>query len=345
MTRMALLREEDIYGYCFSDAAARTGRVHEIGTASTFPAAVLPVFEVCRATYFGAVNKGIKPGSFHDCWQDFVSAQWQYRGQGFPVTLASESMDPVNAADAFLEIGLLGLPADMEHEDVDHRDRRSEHRALTSRFREMQRLAVRRLECLDRLERRSQCEPPEYLPELDAAYDSVSDDLVLDTNMFLEVIDRLSLTEPIRKRPTLSDRFSRAAKERVGCILLSIGASGGLIIPANVVEEAERIARKKPNEYAQASKVLRAILTEPDSPLWSAFRMVPLSMDILGAFIQFEQLLSDTTPDVTLWPDFSDAVVLAHGLYYGCPVASAEWEDEDKPDWRNVDTHFKGLRI
>lgn len=345
MTRCTLIQEEDIYRYCCSDATARHQFVHGVVAGGEFPVAVLPVFEVCRAIYFGALKKGIRPADFHDCWQNFVTDHWQYRERGFPVTLANASMDPVNLAELFLEVGLIDVSEESNNLDEDDRDRRSAHPALTNRFREMQKTAVSRLDAMKRPERRAQCEPPEYLTELDATPSISSDDLVLDTNIFLELINRLSLTEPVRKRPMLSDRFSDAAKNRAADILLSNGALGGLIVPSNVIEEAERVARIKSTEYEQARKVLRAILTEPDYPLWSSFRLEPLSLGIVGAFIQIEQVLFEKTQDLNIWPDFSDAIVLAYGRYFGCPVASSEWDDKEKPDWENMAKLFNGLRI
>jgi hypothetical protein len=347
MTRPTLIDEERIYEYCDSDVGVREHALREIGTKPDFPSAVLPVFEICRATYFGAVKKGVNPAVFHDCWQSFVTEHWQFKRHGFPVTLATNVMDPVTAPDDFIEIGMPLLPEGCDDETEDDRDRRSDHVALTTRYRELRRFAMVKWTRGNDGQHRAQCEPPDYLSALDESYICSSNDLVLDTNIFLEVINRLSLSFPQEKRLVLSDRFSSKAKDRMNQNLLSNGNAGNLIIPSNVVEEADRTARnpRKADLYGQAKKVLHAILTQPDDPLWSAFHLVPFSMDFLGAFVRMEEVLFKTTEDKEVWPDFSDAMVLAHGLYYGCPVASSEWDDAGKADWQNMDTLFPGLRI
>jgi len=73
---------------------------------------------------------------------------------------------------------------------------------------------------------------------------------------------------------------------------------------------------------APALAVIEAIAVDVDRPLWSVFRFDPLSQDVLNAFVHLHETLQARDVEPGHWPHFGDALVLAHGLAHGFPVAS-----------------------
>jgi hypothetical protein len=249
-----------------------------------------------------------------------------------------------------LKIGQVALSKD-EAADGDSRARKKDHRALTERFRRLHELAVKYLEGMDESYRGWACEPLDELPKVDffhhkkeAEDDEESmADLVLDTNNLIELLNKLPLngqwTGSLRLPSRLSDKAARWFRR----ILSQQGFAGKLIVPISALEEAERVINYRQNrlKYKLARLVLKEIESSPVWPLRTAFHFEPFSHNTLSAFVAlYEQLVKHKIP-TNGWPDFGDALVLAHGIANGCPVASNEWLE--KEDWAAVGAIFDYL--
>jgi len=115
-----------------------------------------------------------------------------------------------------------------------------------------------------------------------------------------------------------------------------------MIVPANVLEEAERVASRS-EQYRQAREVLLGIAIDPDRPAWRAFVFRPLTQRVLSAFICLIDRLLEEFRNAERFPHFGDALVLAHGIAEECPVASSEWNEGE--DWSSVSQVFQWMVI
>ena len=163
--------------------------------------------------------------------------------------------------------------------------------------------------------------------------------LVLDTNHFLELLALLpadgGLTGVPKFPPRLAEAAVRLYRELLGNIY---GAAGRFIVPLVVLEESMRVARRDPSRFGPCVRVLRAIEDEPEEPLWNVFRFEALTQDVFECYMQLQEALSGETNV----PGLADMVILAHGLYNGCPVASEQWHTR-RDEWRCVKSCYPYL--
>ena len=178
-------------------------------------------------------------------------------------------------------------------------------------------------------------------------YKSDSEDLVIDTNNFIDLLSQLpenGLGVNVDEMH-FPHRLSEKAVRNFKTILKSYGSSNKLIVPLIVLEEAERVANYDRNlqKYERVRSVIQAMALHPELPLWNAFFFEPLSQDILECFIQlYEGLYSFHTEKQHLL-GLGDAIILAHGIYNRCPIASNEWFE--KHDWQAVAEIFPYLEL
>lgn len=72
----------------------------------------------------------------------------------------------------------------------------------------------------------------------------------------------------------------------------------------------------------------------PELPLWNIFFFEPLSQDILECFLQLYESLYSSLVSNQYILGLADAIILSHGIYNRCPVASTEWVE--KREWEAV---------
>lgn len=345
---MKIIFEEEIAQYCLNSADERTTAIDELDTADARPVRVLPIFEICRALHFGAINGAIRPNAFRTCWSSLVDELFSRADRGYLVHVAVGESQVGRMVTEILAIGQV----EIEQEDLKGRDprvRRNDHRALTERFRRLHKLALAELESIDESYRGWECQPPDYLPDIQFSprteeekdEEDLVADLVLDTNNLIDLLNALPLDGQWTGKLRLPDRLSERASRWFRTILSRAGLAGKLIVPISALEEAERVInyRRNRTKYKQARLVLNEIGYNPVWPLRNAFYFQPLSHEMLSAFVALhEQLVAHKA---TQWPDFGDALVLAHGLANRCPVASNEWFE--KADWAAVEAIFDYL--
>lgn len=157
---MRIIFDDEIAQYCLNSADERIYAIAQINTAQTRPVRVLPVFEVCRALHFGAVNGHIQPDLFRTCWSNLVNALSLRLDYGHLIHVAyggSEANDallseaallapPSKLVSDILKIGQVKAPKGHDKPEGDPRALRYDHRALTERFRRLHDLAVKYLE-------------------------------------------------------------------------------------------------------------------------------------------------------------------------------------------------------
>jgi hypothetical protein len=164
---------------------------------------------------------------------------------------------------------------------------------------------------------------------------------VIDSNNLMELLNvlpndqnLLSLRGRVRSHGAVT-LFRRA--------LASAGRSGRLLMPVSALEETERNARKKLTVYRQVLNSLQEMSIDMDRGPWQAFTVDSLSLEVFGAFVGLLEELAKQGATARSLPTFGDALVLAHGLAHGCPVASNEWID--KTDWDGVAQNWSFLAM
>jgi len=317
------------------------------------------VFELCRALHLLVKLYGIPPTRFRACWVDLTQIHYESAwGNGgcflhvneFPI----DEIDrlPVVIRTLRTQEGHVEDETEVpcESDPVRYWDR---HLGLTKRLRELHQNELvdfqERLKSLSTSRGPWIATPPqgeEDPPCLRSAPEN-EDDVVMDTNNLLELLDQLPEDgAPIDGNQLhLPSRLSDNAKRRFKRIINNRGVSGKFIVPVSVLEEVDRVAFREWGNYRsqhlQAQAVLRSMSLDPDRPMWQVFSFESLTQEIFDYLLLLYEKIADQSTDIPHWPDFGDALVLAHGLYHGCPVASNEWYEKD--DWDAVKSVFPHL--
>jgi hypothetical protein len=345
---MDVLREGDALGYCKGSSEHREGLWRQAERLGENPAYCLPIFELCRAVHFGAREGGKRfdVAGFRDCWQALVEGHQGRRAvSGCLLRLldgGDESSD--NVPLHVWSRAKAGEPFDrLRHRDP--RDQVRDPRPFTECFRNLDALAVEEVGRLEEWERQWSYD----LPELSESMFGVAGparSLVLDTNFFVDLLDELMPDGSLLAMPCQAGRpasklggASRAFAEA----LRSRGASGKLIVPAAVLVESYGIVHVKGvRRLTNAADVMARIQNQgSDWPLWDVFAFPALSFEVFEAFLYLHEEMACAELPRDEWPDFTDAIVLAHALVERCPVVSAEWTE--KQDWKQVKRLFPWL--
>ena len=336
MNSLRLLMRDDLDHYCDGDPMSRESLLGAVLSSAARPACLLPVFELCHAVHFGVRERRYDLVAFGECWENLVQyLQTSLDRQGHPIALldSTETDEVSDRLRAFLDARF--ELAEEQQEESPRRARRregiNEHRALVARMRSFYDFAH------SRPRHPWTTRPPESLP-LPSLEEHTSEDLVVDTNSLLELLRQVRIDDGrarLHEMPRLPEWVIRKFKRS----LETNGRSGKLIIPISVLEETERVAWRKADTYSRVTEVLRDIAIAPDRMPWGALFFENLSLEVFASFLAMHRQLSEE-PKVA-WPSFGDALVLAHGLYNGCPVASTEWHEKD--DWRDVRRLFPFL--
>jgi len=345
---MEVLRQSDALGYCKGSSEHREGIWRQAERLGENPAYCLPVFELCRAIHFGARESGKRfdIAGFRDCWQELIEGHGARSAErGCLLRL----LDGGEESSDNLPLLVWSRATRSDPDDLlrthDPRDSGRDPRPFTECFRNLEGLALEAVVRQPEWERQWRYSLPE-LPE--TAYGSVhpTRDLVLDTNFFVDLLDELTPDGSLLTMPCQTGRAASklgGASRRFTDALRSGGASGKLIIPAAVLVESYGIVHVKGlGRYPNASDVMGRIQRHgSDWPLWDVFAFPALTFEVFEAFLHLHEEMARRGLPRDEWPDFTDAIILAHGLVERCPVVSAEWTE--KQDWKQVKRLFPCL--
>jgi hypothetical protein len=73
-----------------------------------------------------------------------------------------------------------------------------------------------------------------------------------------------------------------------------------------------------------------------DKPLWNIFEIEMINQEIFDYFLLLYEDMASVGADFSTFDDFADLIVLAHGLYNGCKIASDEWIHVKQGVWKIV---------
>ncbi len=352
---MQTLIDCDVLDYCFDSVEDRGVALDRAVHAPHRPVYTVSVFELCRAFHFLVKFYGVSPCTFRECWTELVTTHEQYDWDGCVIHICEypPEKERYRLPNRIRTLTIPDTSNEMEYkapcEDDPERywDR---HFKLIRRLREFHTIELEDFESRFRSHSgamRWQATPPIISRELPSIRETPTGeyDVVLDTNNLLELLNQLpsdgNSIEPnqLNLPSRLSDRAVRLFKD----IVESWGMAGKLIVPLIALEEADHVAHSSNKEakYRQAQAVLRSLSVEPDRSLWNIFDFEPLTQDIFHYLVLLFERIEVQYVNKQRWPDFGDALVLAHGLYHGCPVASNEWFE--KQDWALVKAIFPHL--
>jgi hypothetical protein len=342
-----LLRESDALGYCNGSAEQRSELWRRAEARGTNPAFLLPIFELCRAIHFGARRgRRFEVEGFRDCWQELVETHQERSMMGCLLHLLDGGDGASDNMPLYIwsRANILDDHADDAPLADDPRDRIRDPRPFTECFRALANDAFEQVTVEEDYIRQWRVLPE--LSERDIEGREGASDLVLDTNFFVDLLDELPPSGRLNSIPCSTGRPAaklRGAARPFAEALRSRGISGHLIVPAAVlVESFGIVCVKDPGRHTNASAVMEAIrIGGSDWPLWRAFQFPALSFDVLEAFLGLHEEMVRRSPARDGWPDFTDAIILSHGLAEQCPVVSAEWTE--KHDWDQVKTLFPWL--
>lgn len=310
MTR--LLNVDDIAKYCDSSPEERERWFWEIDWQDAGPAYYLSIFEVCRS--IACRERPLSVQHFTACWQELVARHNNLTGD-MPLLWVESFNQPANL---YPELQQIPAPPPGERGTGSNDD---DHLPMVSRFAALSTGLLCQQAKLGSGHRA--ISGPANWPDIRLER-RATDSIVLDTNSLLPLLNQLnrdgSWPVPIQTREGLHAN----ARRRCHKLLEDPFKTHKIIIPFSVLEEADRVSSRK-TEYENARYVLEA-LTGSDAPLWATFEIQSISIEILACFLEVRSVCK-------LY--LADALVVAHAIYNGCALASAELEGEDQ-QWQAV---------
>jgi len=329
---MEALIDCDIMEFCAKNQAERDFWLQGVWRVDENPAYSVPVFELCRGLHLCVKRSNLHPSVFRHCWWTFTQQHSQIGNFSFHV----DDYDSGNLPAAILDLPEFNRneapPSKWSGDAETYWDN---YHALTAR--------MRRLQGLLPMRGWWESKPPAGEEVKPIVKEYPEGDIVLDTNVLVDLLDKLP-----ENGPDLNDRdfdvpdyLSTSVKRRFRRILSSNGIAGKFIVPLSALEEADRVIdREASARYVNARKVLNSMRIIWER--WQAFAFEPLTQDVFDYFILlYEELKSDLVRRQR-WADFGDMLILAHGLYHGCQVASKEWGGQGDV-WAVVKNHFDFL--
>ena len=325
----------EVLEYCQITDEEREAHIRHVVDVPVQPFYALPVFELCRALHLLFRNHNFPPLDFRKCWAGFSANFWNY---GVNWLHVSEYPKENFARE------IRRLPKSFEGKnnfpcEGSAKMYWSHHFMLTQRLRHLC-----KSEPWDEDQRWSAIPPDGKEKPIKRTF-SNSYDVVLDTNNLIEILNQLpedGLAAQINNMH-FPGRLSKNAIRLFKKIINSYGVDGKFIVPINALEEAERVANYEDNikKYERARKVIYAMSINVDLQLWNIFFFQPLTQEIFDCFQELYERLYSPNVLKQSTPGLGDTLVIAHGIYNQCPVASNEWFE--KPDWAAVAQVFPYL--
>jgi len=329
---MEWLIDCDIIEYCKTSPIGRSKLISDRPYAPIKPSYVLPIFEVCRAFHLLYKHGQMRPRGFRKCWTSLSDPYWgewlhvsEYPEEDLPREIIKK-LKQVDSPDQFPS-------GETAQQYWGH------SRALTEHLR-----ALAKIDPIVENQIGS-INGPLINDGSVGSHSPDSRDMVIDTNNFIELINQLPREGLGVDLGTvhLPNRLSEKARSIFRDAIGSFGVSHRLIVPLVVMEEAERVVNyaKNTEEYRTARSVIQAMAISPDFPLWNIFSFEPLNQEILFCLMMlYEGLFSPNSQNQNSF-GFADAIILSHGIYNHCPVASNEWFE--KTEWQAVEQVFPFL--
>jgi len=319
------------------------------------PLSYLSLFELCHRLYFGVHYGSLEPVPFAACWSRFVAAHHEVAAE-FDGHLIWLSHDLPASLQPPLLPYVLELSPRRSTPRLDRRGPDNDYQAHCERMR-----AIARHQCKAVAHGLGQLATavaswggpaPRELRAISAIRDlpaqaSGTRDLVLDSNVAIELFNQLTPSGELPELPMRGDRaLAGAVRDRVHQALDTRGLSGRIIVPLTTLEESHNIGSHKADVYPRLLSQL-AGMDDPARDSWlEAFTFEDVSFEVFEALwcllSELRTHASRSPGGVALGlPSFTDCMVLAHGLAHRCWVASAEWTD--KNDWDPVKSLYPWL--
>lgn len=339
---MELLFQPEVQDYCGSTFEERASWIGQRLVVHGRPSSVLPLFEICRVIHYGSKNDSSLPAKFRACWNDLTDELYSYSTDGY-LCHTTQTWD--DDWKTVVDLQRMGLASEIDVSDIqgDPRCLSVLELDLTRRFRALAKLAFDNVRMWPETSRGWRCNPPEKMERCEYVLRPDSDQsVIMDTCHVLDVLPCLNPDGLVCDDVQFPARLTRPAIQYYERMLSLRGLTGSLVIPACVVEQAGRKAIEDVHSHGQSGAILRAIAMNPDHPVWSVFRFDPLTQDVLNAFLNIHESIFEAGFAFESLPHFSDALILAHGLACGHPVASNEWHEKD--EWNGVGSLFPFLK-
>ena len=329
---MQILTDCQILDYCHSTPEDRESEFQRAADNQDKPVYQLPVFELCHAFHLLVKYHGILPSQFRGCYAE-LSRRHIESGEFF-IHIPEET-----SADVFRKI--LRTPHDPPNAGLspceDPEIYWSHHYHLISRLKSTY--------FLQELNGWWGANPPDGKNEPPSPCNANGQDIVLDANNLLELLNQLppdGFTSAAHIN--FPARLSEQVRREFRVIIDSHGAAGKFIVPISALEETERVAHRN-IKYQNATNVLNSISIEIDNLIWNMFSFEPMSQEIFEYFVFIYEKLELANVDFNTFDDFGDLLVLAHGLYHGCKIASNEWFEGEPDIWDLVKGFFPFLAV
>ena len=320
---MQQLTDCQILEYCHSTPEERESEFQRAAENDYKPVYQMPVFELCHTLHLLVKHYDVSPSHFRGSYAGFCDKHLGI-GEYFIHVPEDHPEDMV--------VKLLRMPHKLPEDGFapcgDPEIYWGHNKHLIYRLKSLTAASI------EELSGWWEANPPEGNSEPPLPKGAESQDVVLDTNNFLELLNQL----PANGFTSVADirlptRLSEDAREKIQKIVDSYGAIGKFIIPLSVLEEAEWVANRRDNfeKYENVRKVLHSIRMQKENPLWNIFSFEAINQEIFEYFLFLYERLEAAKVNFDDFDDFGDLLVLAHGLYHGCKIASNEWF-EGKPD-------------
>jgi hypothetical protein len=327
----------DILQYCQDSDDERVAWLDAAASSLVLPVYSLPVLELCRAIHLMVKLHNLPPTRFREYWARLSERHIQHGEYCIHVYEHLDCDLPRDIVSLRSHRWESGDPPPCEGDADRYWDR---HRRLLQRLR-----FLYSTEGIDNWWEATCPQGHAIPPTLHPSHSS--SDIVIDTNNLIELLNQLPVDGLTVDARTLHfpSRLSENAVRRFRFLITNRGVAGKIIVPISVLEETEGVINKPENvsRYDRARDVLRTMSINPELPLSNIFFYERLTQDILDYFLALYEFLTVQAVNDQEWDDFGDMLVLAHGLYNGCRIASNEWF-EGRPDvWDVAKLHFRHL--
>jgi hypothetical protein len=325
---MQFLTDCEILEYCHSNPEEREAAFQRAVDNQAKPIYQLHMFELFHASHIMIKHYGKSPKDFRKGWWEFCE---KHIASGeFFIHVADE--DPLDNLK-----GILSVPFAVPEELPTRCEEESVYWCNKSFIYRLQ--SVREFNYTSSLNDELSywnATPPEGKEQSPKPEDRCSEDIVIDTNILIDLLNELPEDGNLSTAEIqLPDTISEAVRKKISHSIKTYGSAGKIIIPDCVLEEAYRVSNYNSNKekYKTVSRVLKAMLIN-EKPLWNVFQIEVMNQELFDYFVFLYEEMESTGVDLATFDDFADLIVLAHGLYHGCKIASDEWIHVKKGPWQ-----------
>lgn len=329
---MQFLTDCEILEYCHSSPEEREAAFQRAVDNQAKPVYQLQLFELCHALHVLVKYHEVSPSNFRKCWVDVCKRHIE-SGECF-IHVGKDDVDELREK----LIGLpISLPDDLVAPCGDDEQYWGHNKHLIHR--------IKTTYMIDPISDWWSAIPPEEYPDQPTVKEN-DQDIVLDTNNLIELVNQLPSDGFMAEiHINLPDRLSENAQRKFLEIIRTRGTSGKFIIPISALEEAHWVIHKPTNleKYNNVHKVFNSMLIDRENPLWNMFSIESINQAVFDYLLFIYEGMEALGVDFSDFDDFGDLLVLAHGLYNGCKIATNEWFEGDHDVWDVVRPLFPSL--